>query len=299
MNFCLDNCTLCPRNCGVDRENSLGYCRSSDKIKIARRALHYWEEPCISGENGSGAVFFSGCNMRCVYCQNKEISQDCFGKEITVERLAEIFFDLQEKGALNINLVTPTHFLPGIKKAITASRKMGMSLPIVYNTSCYEKPEAVRYMQDVVDIWLPDYKYPDIRGAQRYSKAPDYSLWADKALDEMVKICPEPVFSQDGMMEKGVIVRHLVLPGRVEEAKQVIKKIYSKYGNSVYLSIMRQYTPCSDLSLYPEIDRKITEREYREVLNYALDIGVENGFIQEGESADESFIPPFDLEGVI
>lgn len=291
-------CEICPRNCGVDRDISSGYCKSSDNIKIARRALHYWEEPCISGEKGSGTVFFSGCNMGCVYCQNKEISHGGFGEEVSVERLAEIFLSLQSQGALNINLVTPTHFWPGIKKAVLLAKEKGLTLPIVCNTSCYEKPETIAGIADIIDIWLPDFKYIEKQPAARYSRAPDYPAFAKQALDIMVKNQPRPVFGEDGIMKKGVIVRHLVLPGQIKAAKEIIKYLYERYGDKIYISIMSQYTPCSDLSRYPEINRKITPAEYDEVVDFAVDLGLENGFIQEGEAASESFIPPFDLTGV-
>lgn len=291
-------CTICPRNCGVNRQYEPGYCKSSDNIKIARRALHYWEEPCISGEKGSGTVFFSGCNMGCVYCQNKEISHGGFGKEVSVEKLADIFLNLQSQGALNINLVTPTHFWPGIRKAVLLAKEKGLSLPIVCNTSCYEKPETIAGMADIIDIWLPDFKYIKARPAARYSRAPDYPDFAKQALDIMVKNRPHPLFDENGIMQKGVIVRHLVLPGQTEAAKDIIKYLYERYGDKIYISIMSQYTPCSDLGKYPEINRKLTRAEYDEVVDFAVELGLENGFVQEGEAASESFIPPFDLTGV-
>lgn len=267
-------------------------------VKISRAALHMWEEPCISGEKGSGTVFFSGCNMKCVFCQNKEISTGGFGKEITVERLADIFLELQAKGALNINLVTPTHYTLQIIRAVKLAKAKGLKLPIVYNTSSYEKVETIKLLSDIVDIWLPDFKYMDNAAAARYSKAADYVQYAQAAIDEMVRQQPQCVFDNDGIMRKGVIVRHLVLPGQVQAAKDAIEYLYNKYGDSIFISIMSQYTPCTDLADYPEINRKITQEEYDEVVDRAVEIGVENGFLQEGESASESFIPPFDLEGV-
>ncbi len=291
-------CNICPRNCNVDRSEKTGFCSMTDTVKISRAALHMWEEPCISGEKGSGTVFFSGCNMKCVFCQNKEISTGGFGREITVERLAQIFLELQEKGALNINLVTPTHYTLQIVAAVKLARKQGLTLPIVYNTSSYEKPETIRLLKDVVDIWLPDFKYIDDATAERYSKAKDYVAYTKAAIDEMVKQQPECIFDDEGIIRKGVIVRHLVMPGQVRAAKAAVEYLYNRYGDSIFISIMSQYTPCTDLEAYPEINRKITPEEYDEVVDFAVYIGVENGFLQEGESASESFIPPFDLTGI-
>ena len=291
-------CNICPRNCNVDRNIKTGFCSMPQTVKISRAALHMWEEPCISGDKGSGTVFFSGCNMKCVFCQNKEISTGGFGKEITIERLADIFLELQAKGALNINLVTPTHYTLQIIRAVKLAKEKGLKLPIVYNTSSYEKVETIKLLAEIVDIWLPDFKYMDNTAAARYSKAADYVQYAQAAIDEMVRQQPQCVFGDDGIIQKGVIVRHLVLPGQLQGAKDAIEYLYNKYGDSIFISIMSQYTPCTDLSDYPEINRKISQEEYDEVVDYAVEIGVENGFLQEGESASESFIPPFDLEGV-
>ncbi len=291
-------CNICPRNCNIDRSEKNGYCGMTDTVKISRAALHMWEEPCISGEKGSGTVFFSGCNMKCVFCQNKDISTDGFGKEITIGRLAEIFLELQYKGALNINLVTPTHYILQIIDAVKIARSNGLKLPIVYNTSSYEKVETIKMLEDIVDIWLPDFKYMDNTAAQRYSKAPDYVENAKAAIAEMVRQQPECVFDEDGIIQKGVIVRHLVLPGQTQRAKDAVQYLYDCYGDSIFISIMSQYTPCTDLGDYPEINRKLTTEEYDDVVDFAVEIGVENGFLQEGESASESFIPPFNLEGV-
>ena len=291
-------CNICPRNCNIDRSEKIGYCAMTDTVKISRAALHMWEEPCISGEKGSGTVFFSGCNMKCVFCQNKDISTGGFGKEITVERLAEIFLELQDKGALNINLVTPTHYTLQIIDAVKIARAKGLKLPIVYNTSSYEKVETIKLLEGIVDIWLPDFKYMDNTAAQRYSKAPDYVENAKAAIAEMVRQQPECVFNEDGIIQKGVIVRHLVLPGQTQRAKDAVQYLYDCYGDSIFISIMSQYTPCTDLGDYPEINRKLTAEEYDDVVDFAVEIGVENGFLQEGESASESFIPPFNLEGV-
>ena len=291
-------CNICPRNCNVDRSEKTGFCSMTDTVKISRAALHMWEEPCVSGENGSGTVFFSGCNMKCVFCQNKDISTGGFGKEITVERLSDIFLELQGKGALNINLVTPTHYTLQIIDAVKLARTKGLKLPIVYNTSSYEKVETIKLLEGVVDVWLPDFKYMDNAVAYKYSKAADYVDCATAAISEMVRQQPECIFNEDGIIQKGVIVRHLVLPGQTQGAKDAVEYLYNRYGDNIFISIMSQYTPCTDLSAYPEINRKLTQQEYDDVVDYAVEIGVENGFLQEGESASESFIPPFDLEGV-
>ena len=293
-------CTLCPRSCGADRAaGQKGYCGvGGTKIKAARAALHMWEEPCISGSQGSGTVFFSGCPLRCVYCQNRDIARAGAGKEITVERLSEIFLELQEKGAANMNLVTPTHYTPEIVKAVAEARDGGLTLPIVYNCGGYEKPETLRTLEGIVDIYLTDFKYMDAEAARRYSHAPDYPEIAKEALGEMVRQQPEPVFDEKGMMKKGVIVRHLLLPGHLKNAEAVVKYVYETYGNRVYLSLMNQYTPLPGMEKWPEINRKVTRREYDRLLDYAVELGVENGFIQEGRTAEESFIPAFDCEGI-
>ena len=294
-----DKCTLCPRNCGVDRDNGkIGYCGQTDKVYVARAALHMWEEPCISGEAGSGTVFFSGCSLRCVYCQNYNIAHARAGKEVTKDRLAEIFLELQEKGANNINLVTPTHYTPEIVWAVETARKMGLIIPIVYNCSGYEKVETLRRLDGIVDIYLTDFKYMDQEVAGRYSHAPDYPEVAKMVLKEMVRQTGEAVFSEEGMMQRGVIVRHLLLPGYLNNAKEVVQYVYDTYGDKVFLSLMNQYTPLPQVEKYPEINRRATEEEYEELVNFAIEIGVENGFIQEGETAEESFIPEFNNEGI-
>ena len=299
MEDILTKCTLCPRECKINRHEKAGFCLADDKIRVARADLHFWEEPPISGEKGSGTVFFSGCNLRCVFCQNYDISRENFGKEISAERLAEIFLELQEKGANNINLVTPTHFIDDIVKALNLSKKMGMNLPVVYNTSSYEKVDSLRKLEGLVDIYLPDFKYMDSFLSKRYSNAEDYSEVAKNAIAEMVRQVGIPQFDEKtDLMTKGVIVRHLVLPGQTEDSKKIIKYLYDTYGDNIFISIMRQYTPFGNLENYPEINRKITDEEYDEVVDYAVDIGVENGFLQDEEAASESFIPKFNLKGV-
>ena len=305
-------------SCGSDT----GYCGQTDQIRAARAALHMWEEPCISGDAGSGAVFFSGCPLGCVFCQNHSIAAGRLGKTIATERLAEIFLELQDQKAWNINLVTAGHFAPQVVRALELAKGQGLKLPIVYNTSGYEKVETLRMFEGLVDIYLPDFKYLSAELADAYSHAADYPQVAKLALQEMVRQVGSAQFEivsgensgrvtdelltdvdyGDGELERmlqGVVVRHLVLPGYVEESKNVIRYLYETYGNQIYISIMNQYTPMSGIEVqYPELGRKITLREYDEVVDYAIESGVENGFIQEGETAEESFIPEFDTSGV-
>ena len=303
-------------------------------IRVARAALHFWEEPCISGTAGSGAVFFSGCNLGCVFCQNYAISRGHVGKNITVQRLSDIFLELQGKGANNINLVTAGHFLPVVIDALEDAKNRGLSIPIVYNTSSYEKVEAIRDLDGLVDIYLPDLKYVSSRLSGDFSKAPDYFEVASKAIEEMVRQTGEPEFfvkkkaslnqqmslweSEDVMdaatynecaddlmsegrevlMKRGTIVRHLLLPGCTEDSKAVVKYLYDTYGDSIFISIMNQYTPMPQVAGHPLLSRKVTDDEYNEVLDYAIDSGIENAFMQEGDVAEESFIPDFDCEGL-
>lgn len=309
-------------SCGSDTQGKTGYCGQTDQIRAARAALHMWEEPCISGDAGSGAVFFSGCPLGCVFCQNHSIAAGRLGKTIATERLAEIFLELQDQKAWNINLVTAGHFAPQVVRALELAKGQGLKLPIVYNTSGYEKVETLRMFEGLVDIYLPDFKYLSAELADAYSHAADYPQVAKLALQEMVRQVGSAQFEivsgensgrvtdelltdvdyGDGELERmlqGVVVRHLVLPGYVEESKNVIRYLYETYGNQIYISIMNQYTPMSGIEVqYPELGRKITLREYDEVVDYAIESGVENGFIQEGETAEESFIPEFDTSGV-
>ncbi len=364
------SCTLCPRECGVDRLHGVrGRCGCDSDIYVARAALHMWEEPCISGEHGSGTVFFSGCPLGCVFCQNSNIANSKVGKRISVERLSEIFLEQQERGALNINLVTPTHYIPQIAAALDLSRQQGMRLPVVYNSGGYEKVEALKMLDGLVDIYLPDMKYMSHELAKKYSKAEDYPDIAKIALAEMFRQVGKSMFElenklgnksqkqpeknivfngktqdisdidngalnffdnansksrqdideivdeieensatdEDGLiMKRGMIVRHLVLPGCTSDSKAVVKYLYDTYGDDIYMSIMSQYTPMPELmpggklnALYPELARCVTNEEYDEVVDYAIDLGVENAFIQEGDVAKDSFIPDFDeLSGV-
>lgn len=303
-------CNLCPRECHVDRKKGeMGYCGSDDRIFVARAALHMWEEPCISGERGSGTVFFSGCNLRCIYCQNNEIAVGRKGKQVSPGRLSEIFLELQDKGAENINLVTPDHYVLQVTEAVLQAKGTGLNIPVVYNGSGYEKSEIIRKLSGAVDIFLTDFKYMDESLAEKYSHAEDYPSVAKAALKEMVQVAGEPCFDGRGMMQKGVIVRHLLLPGHKKNARDVIRYVYETYGDKVYLSLMNQYTPFDGLENmfagrgaggddHRELCRKVTKREYAAVVDYALELGVKNAFIQEGNTAKESFIPEFNGEGV-
>ncbi len=294
-----ENCLLCPRKCGINRRTGqTGVCGVSSEIKVARAALHYWEEPCISGKRGSGAVFFSGCSLHCVFCQNREISDGKAGKVISKERLSDIFIELADKGANNINLVTPGQYIPDIVWAVNDAKSRGMKLPIIYNTSGYENVTELKLLEGIVDVYLPDFKYMDSTLSARYSRAKDYPSVAKKALSEMVRQQPDVVIDDaTGLIQKGVIVRQLLLPGHVNDAKAVLKYLYDTYHDHVYISMMSQFTPIA-LEDYPEINRTVTKREYERLVNYALEIGITNAFIQEGDVAKDSFIPAFDCEGV-
>ncbi len=303
----MSSCRLCPRNCGVNRlVGQTGFCGQTAQIRAARAALHFWEEPCISGTNGSGTVFFSGCVLRCVFCQNANIAQGKAGQEITSERLTEIFLELQEQKANNINLVTPTHFVPQIAAALERAKVQGLRIPVVYNTGSYEKIETLKRMDGLVDIYLPDLKYVSAELGKKYSAAADYFEVASAAIAEMVRQVGEPVWEperddaseEEMIMKKGVIVRHLVLPGNTADSKKVIRYLNETYGNRIFISIMNQYTPIREFAEFSELNRRLREREYEKVIDYALDMGVENGFLQEGGTSEESFIPEFDGRGL-
>lgn len=289
------NCSICPRKCNADRENSVGFCKSPAEFRLARAALHFWEEPCISGENGSGTVFFSGCNLKCVYCQNYEISIENKGVVVDDSRLIEIFKSLIEQGAENINLVNPTHYADRLANLF---EKWHCPVPVVYNTSGYESAQTLKMLDGIVDIYLTDFKYIRPDKAQKYSNAPDYPEFAKNALAEMKRQVQGYAFDSRSVMQKGVIVRHLVLPQNTNSALRIIDYIAENYSDT-YLSIMAQYVPCGSLENYPEINRKITEREYNKVVDYALQTGLENVFIQQTESAEKEFIPPFDFTGIL
>ena len=292
------SCTLCPRRCRTDRSIHPGRCGATNRIKLARAALHHWEEPCISGERGSGTVFFSGCPLGCVYCQNRSIASCDEGIEISRERLVDIFFELAGKGAHNVNLVTPDCYIPDVVWAISEAKGRGFTLPFICNCSGYHTPEAVDALGELIDVWLPDFKYITAGYGAKYSAAPDYPEVAKAAIDRMFGLRPECVFDADGMIQKGVIVRHMMLPEGLSESKAAVKYLYNSYGDAVWLSIMSQYTPFGTLP-YPELYKKVTEKEYDELIDFAIDLGIENAFTQEGEAAEESFIPEFNCEGVL
>lgn len=343
----MKSCMLCPRKCGADRtQGKTGVCGQTEELRVARAALHMWEEPCISGSRGSGAVFFSGCALHCVFCQNHAIAAGTAGKLITVERLAEIFLELQEQGANNINLVTAGHFAPQVVRALDLAKGRGLALPVVYNTSAYEEAETIRRLDGYVDVYLPDLKYVDSALSRKYSHAADYFEKAKEAIAEMVRQTGEMEFAAEAdicrragaacaggkavsqqketaenqaaegrigvaeyqrrseqeeslLMTRGVIVRHLLLPGCVKDSKHVLDYLLDTYGDRIFISIMNQYTPLPHVAAYPELNRRVTDREYNAVIDYALERGLENGFIQEGGAAEESFIPEFDGSGVL
>ena len=292
-------CNLCPRKCLIDRTKTLGYCKATDKVKVARSALHYFEEPSISGTNGSGTIFFSNCNLKCCYCQNKEISTDGFGKEVSIERISEMMLELEEKHANNINLVTPTHYVPSIIEAIKLARSKGLSIPIVYNTSGYENVETLKLLEGYIDIYLTDFKYFDNNLGKDLSKCSNYFEVTSKALQEMYRKTGKNKFNDESLMTKGIIVRCLVLPTKSDDTKKIINYLYKKYQDNIYLSIMNQYTPVNHIKDYTFLNKTVSEDEYNEVINYAIDLGIKNAYMQEGGTCSESFIPSFDLEGVI
>lgn len=291
----ISGCHLCPRDCGTDRSaGKKGVCGCDATVRVARIALHFWEEPCISNENGSGAVFFSGCSLHCIFCQNRKISGGA-GREMSVTELAAGFLSLQGQGAANINLVTPTHFVPQICEALRLAKRQGLTIPIVYNTSAYEKEKTLEMLCGLVDIYLPDFKYMDAELARRYSHAADYPDVAKAAIDRMVEQVGEPVFDEKGMMKKGVIVRHLALPGHGRDSRAVLDYLWKRYGNRIYVSIMNQYTPPLEELPYPNLNRKLSEQAYERLVTHAISLGIEQAYIQEGDTAQESFIPEFDL----
>lgn len=289
----LKECNLCPRKCGVDRYQKLGYCKAGAQLKLAYYSLHMWEEPVISGENGSGTIFFSHCNLRCMYCQNKKISIDGYGKKISMKRLKEIMLELQEKGAHNINLVTPTPFVPQISKVLKKIKGNELKIPVVYNTSSYETIGCLMVMRNLVDIYLADLKYFDDELAKKYSFCENYFEVATMAIDEMYRQVGSCEIGEDGLLKKGVIVRVLVLPGHKSDAKKIIDYLYKTYHDDIYISIMKQYTPVNSCP-YENLNQKLSEEDYEEVVNFCLTIGVDHAFIQEGDPAEESFIPNFD-----
>lgn len=288
----LKKCVLCPRKCGVNRYENKGVCRANNKIKLAYYSLHQWEEPVISGTNGSGTIFFSNCNMKCIYCQNKKISLDGYGKYISNKKLGEIMLELQDKGAHNINLVTPTHYVPQIASLLHKLKGNELNIPIVYNTSSYECVGTIMMMRNLVDIYLADLRYYDDSLAVNYSSSPNYFEYATMAIDEMYRQVGKYELDNNGMLKKGLVVRVLILPGHIDDSKKIIEYLYKTYGNDIFISIMNQYTPVNTC-IYSNLNRKITEDEYNEVIDYAVDLGITNAFVQDGDTASESFIPDF------
>lgn len=291
----LESCMLCPRNCKVNRHKSIGFCGASDKVKLAYYSLHQWEEPIISGENGSGTVFFSNCNLRCLFCQNKKISTDrnSYGKEISNDKLKEIFLKLQDLGAHNINLVTPTHYVPQIIDVLKEVKNKNLKIPVVYNTSSYENVSTIESLKGLIDIYLADLKYFDDELGNKYSKCNDYFKYASLAIGEMYKQTGKFQI-KDNLLVSGLVVRVLVLPGHVDDSKKIIKYLYDTYKDNIIISIMNQYTPVCKINDFPNLNRKLTDEEYDEVIDYACSLGIENAFVQEGETQSESFIPDFD-----
>ena len=296
---------MCARRCRADRALKAGRCGETEEIRVARAALHMWEEPCISGTKGSGTIFFEGCPLGCAFCQNRSIAFGRKGgsgaKAVTEERLAGICLELQEKGAHNINLVTPTHYVPQIIRAVRAARENGLAVPVVYNTGSYETVETVRSLAGTVDVWLPDLKFFDPAVSSRYADAPDYFTAASAAIREMAEQVRRRggSLSEDGMLTRGIIVRHMILPGHTKDSKAILRYLHEEYGRDVTISIMNQYTPMPGIEKRcPELARRVTRREYDRVIDYALSIGISEAFIQEGGTAAESFIPAFDGEGV-
>lgn len=294
----LKSCTLCPRNCGIDRRIKVGYCGAGINIKAAKAFLHRWEEPCISGTKGSGTIFFSYCNMGCIFCQNYNISHEGAGKEISIQRLCDIFLELQYQGAHNINLVTPTHYIPQIKEALIMAKDIGLKIPIVYNSGGYEKVESLKLLDGLIDIYLPDIKYFSSKISSKYSKAPDYFDYASKAVLEMYRQVGNPIFDENMIMKRGIMIRHLMLPGCLFDSKKIIDWVIDNLPKEVYLNIMCQYTPLGKASDYPELNKKLNKKHYDSLIEYALSKGLENGFFQDFDSADEEYVPDFNLEGI-
>ena len=286
-------CLLCPRKCGVDRNVETGFCRAENKVKIARAALHFWEEPCISGESGSGTVFFSHCTLKCVYCQNRKISTGGCGYYVTERELADIFIDLQNRGANNINLVTPTHYVPQIINALDIAKENGLTLPILYNCGGYESTETIKMLDGYIDIYMPDMKYFDDKYAIKYSSASNYFKTAAAALNEMYSQVGSAKLDENGIMKKGMLVRHLMLPHLLFDTKKIMDYLRKTYGDKIYISLMSQYTPMPAVEDIPELNQKLNPKQYEAMIEYCIEHGMENVFIQEGEAAGESFIPEF------
>lgn len=297
MKNLLKNCMLCPRNCGINRYLDKGFCKCNSKLKVSLATLYFYEEPPISGTNGSGTIFFSNCNLKCCYCQNNEISKKGKGLELSITRLSEIMLELQEKKAHNINLVTPTMYVPQIIKAIIKAKKKGLTIPIIYNCSGYEKKETIQLLDGLIDVYLPDFKYFNDDYGKKYSGVNNYSFYAKESLKEMVKQTGPCQFDENGLIKKGVIVRHLILPTLYNDSKDILKYLYETYQDNIYISIMNQYTPIGNIK-YQELNQPIRKDEYYNIIDYALDLGIKNAFCQEDETVSESFIPNFNFDGL-
>ena len=296
MNY-YQSCELCPRKCKINRYNELGFCKLDNNIYLALAKPFFFEEPPISGDKGSGTIFFSGCNLKCIFCQNIEISKYNKGIKVSIKRLSEIMLELEKKGVHNINLVTPTMYIPSIVKAIKKAKKNGLTIPIIYNSSGYENINALKLLDGYIDIYLPDFKYYDNYLALKYSKCPNYLENAKLAIDEMLRQTGPCIFDKNGIMRKGIIIRHLVLPGHIIDSKKIINYLYNKYKDKIYFSIMNQYTPNSEINDL-NLKRKLYDSEYNEIIDYAVNLGINNAFCQLGDTAKESFIPNFNFEGI-
>ena len=294
----IENCMLCPRRCGVDRRESVGFCGAGALARIALVSLHHWEEPCLTGDNGAGTVFFSYCNLRCCFCQNHEISHGGKGVEVTDERLAELFMEQQQRGAATLDLVTPTHYVPQIIHALDMARTKGFRLPVVYNSGAYETVETIESLRDYVDVFLPDLKYIEAASAKEYSQAEDYFPVASAAIRRMVEIAGSLQFDEDGQLRRGVLVRHLVLPGHRHESMRVLDWLWQTFGDTIQISLMNQYTPMYKAAEHKGMNRRLTTFEYESVVNHAVDLGITNCYVQEGQTASEKFVPTFDNRGV-
>ncbi|MCB2294910.1 radical SAM protein [Clostridium algoriphilum] len=295
----LKKCNLCPRKCSINRlDGELGFCNASMDVKIAKVSLYYWEEPCISGTSGSGSVFFSYCNLSCVFCQNYKISHEGFGKIVSINRLSEIFIEHQMRGALNINLVTPTHYVPQIIEALRLAKHAGLNIPVLYNSNGYESIDTIRSLRGFIDVYLPDLKYYNDKYAIKYSNAPNYFNNACKVITEMVLQVGETKFDNDGIIQSGVIIRHLMLPGLLFDSKKVIDFIFTTFKDNVYISLMNQYTPMNNSATYPEINKSLNPNHYNALINYCLNLGITNCFIQESGTSSKTFVPNFDLSGI-
>lgn len=294
----LEKCELCPRRCNINRlEGKTGYCNAGYNVKVAKVMLHLWEEPCISGGRGSGTVFFSNCSLSCVFCQNFNISQEHTGKEISVEKLSDIFLKLEDQGADNINLVSPTHYIPQIISALYIAKENGLSIPVIYNSNGYENIEALKYLNSFIDIYLPDIKYFNDKYAIKYSSAPQYFSYAKEAVLEMYRQVGVPVF-ENGLIKKGIIIRHLLLPGLLSESKKILDWISGNLSKDVYISLMSQYIPMYKASCFPEINKRVSPKSYEWLIDYFLSLGLKKGYTQEYSSAQDVYTPDFDLEGI-